>query len=57
MALIEENLYKELLANTTGKCQKIFKACKLANPEEPGCTSWVCQNTKLSLKHFQHWQS
>lgn len=34
----EEDLYEELLANTTGKCQKISEVCKLADPKEPGCT-------------------
>lgn len=34
----EEDLYEELLANTTGKCQKTSVACKLTNPKEPGCT-------------------
>lgn len=33
----EEDLYEELLANTTGKCQKISEACKLTNPKEPRC--------------------
>lgn len=53
----EKDLYEELLANTTGKCQKIPEACKLANPKDPQCTCLrYVKSTKLGLKHFQHWQ-